>query len=121
MLAAAESDLEPHFVGRHWKQRRERFGSMLAQSKRETRQQCLDQPGLMRTEPMTLAATEKEPCLRCFRNLPDHPCCRRIFARRDGFQETLPRIAPTRSVFSHEKPPSFSGCRPKCPYAAVRA
>src|SRR5690349_14902982 len=36
-------------------------------------------------------------------------------ACRDGYQETAPRMAFTRSVFSQENPPSGSGERPKWP------
>ncbi len=45
------------------------------------------------------------------------------FGSEVGFaraQRKLRLSASARSVRSQEKPPSFSGARPKCPYAAVR-
>jgi hypothetical protein len=117
ILAAAESDLEPHIVERNREQAHEFARRRHVEVECEARQQIFKQPRLMRTQTMTLAAAEEAaPEFRLFiSGRHGAAITRGTIARRDGCQETAPRIASTRSVFSQENPPSGSGERPKWP------
>src|SRR5436305_2997871 len=115
MLAAAETDFEPHLGWRQREQGRERLGGLLAQNEREAWQQGFEQGGLMRAQAVAFAPPEKAPLMR-IRDLVQLRCDgQAAWELGAWFQETAPRIAPTRSIFSQEKPPSFSGLRPKWP------
>ena len=59
MLAAAESDFEPDVVDRRIEQRREIGRAGLADVERKTRQQMLDQVGLVDAELVALAPPEE--------------------------------------------------------------
>src|ERR1700722_3871134 len=98
MLAAAEADFQGDVVGHVGGPRRERSGRPGAEIERKPRQQTLDQRGLVRPQWMALAPAEEGAVARSFYRLA---------------QLTALRSASARSVFSHEKPPSASGARPK--------
>src|ERR1700682_394459 len=59
MFAAAESDFEPEIIDRHIEQTSEIGGAGLADVERKPRQQVLDQVGLVETELVALAPSEK--------------------------------------------------------------
>ena len=105
MFRPAKADLQPDFV------RREREQSAAIADLRaadlEPRQKLGDQARLMGPQPSAPAA----PVERAARRIAG----RLALLRRAADQATRPRSWLTRSVFSHEKPPSASGGRPKCP------
>ncbi len=113
MLGAAKTDLEPYLARRERKQRAAIANGPLLDF--EFRQTLLDQTRMIGAQLLAAAASVKRAPRRVGgRFLPGG-------LRRNTNQETRPRNWLTRSVFSHEKPPSASGGRPKWPYAEVRA
>ena len=98
MLAAAEADLEPERSARV-REGRERIARIDAQP----RQKRADQLVLRRPQPLALAAAvERARGVAPGRGRPVR-------------QDSAERSVSTRSVRSHEKPPSASGLRPKWP------
>src|SRR5208282_3166004 len=108
-------DLELNLAYRHRKQRPQFRRGRMAKVDREPRQQGVDQPRLARAQLVTLAPTKESARLnrRIFVHRPSSPAM-------TNCQRKLRLSASARSVRSQEKPPSFSGARPKWPYAAVR-
>src|SRR6516162_8711842 len=99
VLAGAEADLEPDPI--HWG-RKERLGRERARGRqRETqaREQPLPERLLAGPQLAAAAAAIDEALLR----------------RRGFGAQKARRNSSTRSSRSHEKPPSGSGLRPKCP------
>ena len=97
MLAAAEADLEPERSARV-REGRERIARIDAQPRQKRAEQLV----LRRPQPLALAAAVERA---------------RGVARpgRPVRQDSAERSVSTRSVRSHEKPPSASGLRPKWP------
>ena len=109
MLAAAEADLEPDLLRRRRKEaaridRRARF-----EGESDPRQDLVQKPPGFGTQPGALAPAVEEPPIG------------RVGGCRPRAQLKARRSSAARSVRSHEKPPSSSAARPKCPYAEVRA
>ena len=98
MLAAAEADLEPERSARV-RERRERIARIDAQPRQKRAEQLV----LRRPQPLALAAAvERARGVALGRGRPVR-------------QDSAERSVSTRSVRSHEKPPSASGLRPKWP------
>ena len=87
MLAAAEPNFQPHFADRQW----------IVQINPQLRQQFFHQLQMMTAQGLTPAPPVKLIAFLVFAHF------------------TAALRAFTRSVFSQEKPPSFSGVRPKWP------
>jgi hypothetical protein len=62
MFGAAETDFQPHRVGRIREQRAQIGRRRFARIEREAGQQCIEQRGLPRLERMPFAAAEKGAC-----------------------------------------------------------
>src|SRR5262249_3633925 len=93
MLAGAEADLEPDIVDRHGEGLARRVEA--CKIERQPRQQQAAQAGLVRRELRPLATAVE------------------LLAVTFRMTQNARLIASARSVFSHEKPPSASGSRPK--------
>ena len=101
VFAAAEADLEPHLVDGRGKQRAQIFRRN-REIECDLREQRLKQRRPGGCQSVALAPAEKGA--RSPRFAIDVTC-----------QRTARLRASARSVFSQEKPPSFSDARPKCP------
>ena len=137
VLGATEANFQTHMVHGVRKQCTKLVWRWARQIERKLRQQRAEQLGLPRTQRMPFAAAE-ERAVMMLAHLTDcrpgrseaesrdpsiriiGPCGRAIWipdrpsgVREDTeFQNALRRLG-ARSVFSQEKPPSFSGARPK--------
>ena len=108
MLACAEPDLQPHFARRRGERtpRRQRL-----RRNRKQRQRFGEQTLLARAKRLAAAASI-EPASR---RRPVASADSQSSASQWAAGQARARSVSARSVFSHEKPPSASGARPKWP------
>ena len=120
VFAGAETDLQADAIDRDREQRGQ-LARRLAQVERQPRQQGRQQSGLARAELVALPAAEKgtaRAAVLIHRGnsvAPPRRCRARPALRMTAGYFRARRSASARSVRSQEKPPSFSGARPKCP------
>jgi hypothetical protein len=110
VLAAAEADFEPDLGRRRGEQRARVERPGRRQRDGEARQRLVDQKLAAGTQPAAAAAAIEEEA-------PARGFSRRFSGahRAGGGAQKTDFSRSTRSVRSHEKPPSFSGLRPKWP------
>ena len=127
MLGAAEADLEPDVVDRRPETAPRDRRRRRAEIEREARQQRLEQRRLPRAQRMSLAPAEEGALgfgvvvvgsSRFVKHNDEQMAGQaRPFAPIEviGFDQNAFLSCAARSVRSQEKPPSFSGARPKWP------
>jgi hypothetical protein len=99
MLAGAEADLEPDRLDRAIEQPTRIDRPLARQFDPQPRQQRVEKLALSRAELAAATAAVQERPARAVA----------------GIAQNTARSCGTRSRRSHEKPPSASGARPKCP------